>query len=245
MTKVAYLTIDDAPSLDFVNKLDFLDSHHVPAVWFCQGNFMEQQPEYVIEAMRRGYVIGNHTYTHPHCSDISVDQCFAEIRATDAIIEELHRQAGVERKQRYFRFPYGDKGDKLYGDVFQIPDADGQSRRDAIQGYLRRLGYGQPAFPDITYSHYRSMGLLDDADWYWTYDTLDWSAFSDHPIYGVDSVEKVFARTEEDVPDGWRGLHYPNSAEIILMHDHRPLGDLFGPLVERLIGMGLQFARPV
>ena len=171
---------------------------------------MEQQPQMVIEAIQRGYIIGNHTYSHPHCSDLLVDQCFAEIRATDAIIEFLHEQADVERKQRYFRFPYGDKGDKLYGDVSQRPDADGQSRRDALQGYLRKLGYGQPAFPDITYEHYRTMGLLDDVDWYWTYDTLDWSAFSDDPMYGVDSVEKVFARTEEDVPDGGRGLQYPH-----------------------------------
>jgi peptidoglycan/xylan/chitin deacetylase (PgdA/CDA1 family) len=244
MPKAAYLTIDDAPSPDFLNKLDFLDSHNIPAVWFCQGNLMEQRPQFVVEAIRRGHIIGNHTYSHPHCSDLSVDQIFAEIRATDAILNELYAEAGVERQYRFFRFPYGDKGDGLYGDVFSKPDAEGGARRAAVQGYLRRLGYQQPAFPDVTYAHYRGLGLLDDIDWHWTYDTLDWSPFSDHPLHGVDSLDKVLARTQEDEPEGWRGLHYPGSADIILIHDHHPIPAVFGPLVERFVQMGLQFALP-
>jgi peptidoglycan/xylan/chitin deacetylase (PgdA/CDA1 family) len=244
MTKIAYLTIDDAPSPDFMNKLDFLDSHSIPAVWFCMGNFMEQRPDFVIEALQRGHIIGNHTYSHPHCSTLSLDQIYAEIRATDAILKELYASAGVEWNQRYFRFPYGDKGDGLNGDVWSARDPDGQSRHEAIQAYLRRLGYTQPTFPKITYGWYQDCGLLQDVDWYWTYDTFDWSAYHPNPIYGIDNVEKVLARTEEDLPEEGRGLHFPGSAEIILMHDHRTLPEVFGPVVERFLDMQLKFELP-
>jgi hypothetical protein len=47
------------------------------------------------------------------------------------------------------------------------------------------------------------------------------------------------------VPEGGRGLHYPNSADIILIHDHRPVPDVFGPVVERLAEMGLRFEMAV
>src|SRR5262245_30227876 len=107
----AYMTIDDGPSLDFLKKLDLLEKNHIPAVWFCQGNYLEQRPDMAIEAIQRCYVIGNHAYSHPSFEQISADQGYAEIRATDAIIAELYDRAGVPQKHHYFRFPYGNKGD--------------------------------------------------------------------------------------------------------------------------------------
>ena len=86
MTKVAYLTIDDSPSADFMNKLEFLDAHDIKAVWFSQGDNMERRPNMVIQAIQRGHIIGNHAYSHPHFSDLTIDQCFVEIRSTDTII---------------------------------------------------------------------------------------------------------------------------------------------------------------
>src|SRR3990172_9835105 len=103
MNKTAYLTIDDAPSPDFLNKLDFLDAKGITAVWFCQGNYMEQRPHMTIEAIRRGHIIGNHSYSHPHFTDLSLDQARAEIRSTDSILDELYHRAGVARRHRFFR----------------------------------------------------------------------------------------------------------------------------------------------
>jgi peptidoglycan/xylan/chitin deacetylase (PgdA/CDA1 family) len=244
VTKIAYLTIDDAPSPDFMYKLNFLDSLGVRAVWFCQGNNMEERPEMVIEAIKRGHIIGNHTYSHPHCSDLSLDQVYAEIRATHAIIEELYQQSGIQRPARFFRFPYGDKGDDLRGDPLAAPTPAGKARREAIQAYLRRLGYVQPKFPDITYGYYHKAGLLNEADWYWTYDTHDWIFVVDDPPHGIDSVEKILERLDEDAPEEWRGLNYPASADIVCTHDHAVNQAAFTAEVNRMIEKGIEFRMP-
>jgi len=249
MSKVAYLTIDDAPSGDFCNKLEFLEDQGIKAVWFCMGNYLERRPDAIMDAIRAGHIIANHTYSHPACSSLSLDQVFAEIRACDVVIDELYQRAGIPRRHRFFRFPYGDKGDLRHGDNFspQSQSAEGQERHQAIQEYLRKLGYTQPRFPDVTYPYFRNAGLLEDVDWYWTYDSMDWSAFSETPMHGIDSPETVMARTQENLPDEGRGLFYANSAEIILVHDqdgHPFAPQLFRDLIERFLEMGLEFQLP-
>src|ERR1044071_9016162 len=134
----AYLTIDDGPSLDFLDKLDLLDKNHIPAVWFCQGNYLEQRPDMAIEAIQRGHVIGNHSYSHPSFEQISADQGYAEIRATEAIIAELYTRASVPQKHHYFRFPYGNKGDgKFSGQPITLEKVE---KRQAFPTYLRKRG---------------------------------------------------------------------------------------------------------
>jgi peptidoglycan-N-acetylglucosamine deacetylase len=243
MNKFAYLTIDDAPSPDFLNKLNFLDAKGIRAVWFCQGNYMEQRPEMILEAIRRGHLIGNHSYSHPHFSDLSLDQCYAEIRATHAVLDELYQRSGVTKPYTFFRFPYGDKGDSL-NDALDTPDAVGKARRDAIQAYLRKLGYAQPAFIDVTYNYFRSSTLASDADWFWTYDTHDWALNVDDPPHGINSTEKILARMDEDVPETGRGLNYDGSADIVLTHDFAANGGVFVAEVERLLAKGIQFKSP-
>ncbi len=85
---------------------------------------------------------------------------------------------------------------------------------------------------------------MDDIDWYWTYDCMDWSVFSDEPIFGIDSLEAILARMDEDVPDGGRGLQYPGSSEIVLTHDHETSTHIFEPIIRRLLEKGLHFQLP-
>ena len=51
--KIAYLTIDDAPSNDFKRKVDYLLSKSIPAIFFCRGNLMEKRPEVVTYAIKK------------------------------------------------------------------------------------------------------------------------------------------------------------------------------------------------
>jgi peptidoglycan/xylan/chitin deacetylase (PgdA/CDA1 family) len=244
MTKTAYLTIDDAPSATMGEKVDYLCAKGVPAVWFCKGSLLEQRPGVAIGAIQKGFLLGNHAYDHPHFSDLELEECFSQIRRTDEILEQVYGQAGTARPTKCFRFPYGDKGGLNYSQVFEPYSEDGLARKQALQDYLRELGYTQPRWEAVTYRYYRDGGLADDVDWYWTYDVLEWSIFRDEHQFGIDSLEKVFARMEEDEPEGGRGLNYEGSAEIVLIHDHLQTAPYFQPLVERLLAKGLEFALP-
>jgi peptidoglycan-N-acetylglucosamine deacetylase len=244
--KFAYLTIDDSPTQDFLLKLNYLISKQIPAIWFCIGANMEQHPESVIAAIQQGYLIGNHSYSHPHFSEITLDAAYAEIQRTDAIIEDLYARAGVERPAKYFRFPYGDKGALTDSDVFTSLSEEGQQRKTALQTYLRDMGYTQPTWTGVTYDYFERYGLRADVDWYWTYDCLEWSVFQPQPAFGIDSAEKVYARMDENEPERGRGLNDSRSEEIILLHDHVETTTIFEPIIERLLAKGLEFrAIPV
>lgn len=242
-TKKAYLTIDDAPSAHMKQKIDFLENKGIPAIFFCEGRKIQQNPDVVIDAIHKGFIIGNHSYTHPQFSAITLEEAYEEIRQTDTLIEEIYQRANITRPAKYFRFPYGDKGG-LVGD-YPIAEygEEGARRKSAIQAYLRELGYTQPSF-DITTTYFREAGLLDDVDWYWTFDTFDWSVNSAEPMYGITSLEAVYDRIDEDAPEAACGLNQSESEEVVLIHDHENSTDIFCPIIERLQEKGLQFSLP-
>jgi peptidoglycan/xylan/chitin deacetylase (PgdA/CDA1 family) len=243
-TKIAYLTIDDAPSEHFEQKIEFLLSKDIPAIFFCPGNALEIRPEAAITAIRRGFVLGNHSYDHSHFSEIPLEACFEQIRKTDELLEAIYRRAQRPFTTKYFRFPYGDKG-ALAGDDPWAPISEaGLERKQAIQDYLRQLGYTQPSFADITYRYYQEAGLLDDVDWYWTYDVGEWSTYIEPHVYGIETDADVMARMEEISPEEGRGLNTPGSAEIILTHDHAHTTELFFAVINRLLEKGISFQLP-
>jgi peptidoglycan/xylan/chitin deacetylase (PgdA/CDA1 family) len=241
--KIAYLTIDDAPSLTMNEKADYLSRKGIPAVWFCRGDFLEQWPNLAIHAIQKGFVLGNHSYNHLHFSELGLDECLTQIRRTDEIIEALYKSAGVKRPTKCFRFPYGDKGGQKGSQVCESYSEAGLERKQTLQTYLRQLGYTQPRWEEVTYRDYRT-SVRDDIDWYWTYDVLDWSILAKEPVFGINSLEKVFERMDGEGPGGYEGLTSGDSAEIVLMHDHTETAAYFEPIVERLLGKGLVFLQP-
>ncbi|HEX8010618.1 MAG TPA: polysaccharide deacetylase family protein [Casimicrobiaceae bacterium] len=155
--KIAYLTIDDAPSPSLRMKTDYLHSKGIPAIFFCLGKSMEERPELVVDAIQKGFVIGNHSYDHPHFSDLPLPECYQQIERTDQIIEHLYSQAGVRRPARLFRFPFGDKGGLTYSNVFLPYEGEGAARKAALQNYLRQGGYIQPRFEGVTYQYFEAV----------------------------------------------------------------------------------------
>ncbi|HEX2907305.1 MAG TPA: polysaccharide deacetylase family protein [Phototrophicaceae bacterium] len=240
MPKVAYLTIDDAPSGDMRQKIDFLAEKQIPVVWFCVGDQLAQRSDLVVYAIQKGGVIGNHTYSHPSCSTLEIETIYDEIRRTDALIDAVYHQAGVARPAKYFRFPYGDKGAPKPDFMAHYTGA-ALERKETIQAFLRAEGFTQPAFAGITYAAYQNLGWSADADWLWTYDCLEWSIHSSQPQAGITSLEAVFARMEETVPAGMRGLNTPGSDEIVLVHDHPETTPYFAAIIQRLLDKGLVF----
>ncbi len=64
-----WLTLDDGPDpRDTPAILDLLDEHGAKATFFVIGKKAEQHPELILEIVRRGHQIGNHTWSHPQAS---------------------------------------------------------------------------------------------------------------------------------------------------------------------------------
>jgi len=241
--KRAYLTIDDSPSADMRTKVDLLRAKEIPAVFFCRGDLLEQRPDDAIYAIKNGFIIGNHSYDHPRFSELSMEDCFEQVRRCDEIIDRLYQRAGVKRPVRWVRFPYGDKGGFAKMRLFQKFEGEGKRRKVELQEYVWSLGYSCPDL-GVTYEHWRKLGLDQDIDWYWTYDVMEYMTFSAEPLFGITSLQKVLERMDEDHPEEWRGLNSGDSPEVILTHDHEQTADMFGPIIEKLLSKGFTFTLP-
>ena len=116
--KVVALTYDDGPHPIYTPQiLDILDRYHVKATFFMVGKSMEQHPDIVREVIRRGHVIGNHTYTHP--SNIELDTQAQVIRELDTCEQVVERFTGS--RAHLFRPPKG----LVDGSVFTIANEEG------------------------------------------------------------------------------------------------------------------------
>src|SRR5579871_1315436 len=108
--KHCYLTIDDAPSSTMIKEVDYLNSHNIQALWFCVGKNLELYKDEAIYALQKGHILGNHSYSHPHFSEITVEEGYKEIQQTDEIINKIYTLAGIKRPGKFFRFPHSDTG---------------------------------------------------------------------------------------------------------------------------------------
>ena len=104
------LTIDDMPQENTVALVDWLSAMEIPAVFFAVGENLEKHPEIAVYALQKGFLIGNHSYSHPVFSSISLEEGIREITRTEVLLDRIYREAGVKREYRFFRFPYIDKG---------------------------------------------------------------------------------------------------------------------------------------
>jgi len=192
--KKAYLTIDDAPSEFTKDKVDFLLKNNIHAIFFCIGKNLEKNPEPIIYAIKNGFFLGNHSYSHVHFSDLSVEESFQEILKCERILDETYRKAHEKRGIKLFRFPYGDKGGK---------------NKKCVQKFLKEQGYSQPMFRDINYDYYKKYGLEKDSDVFWTFDIEDYKL----------ELADIMLHIEEKKPKMGGSLKDLNSRDIILMHD--------------------------
>lgn len=244
MGKIAYLTIDDSPTKDMSEKVDYLFSKNIPAIWFCVGRNIEKYMDEVVYAIKKGFIIGNHSYSHPHFSEISVAEGMKEIKITDEIIEQAYKLSELERPVKVFRFPYGDKGGLKGDDVLVQYEGEGKVRKEEFQRFLKDLGYRCGDYSGITYDYFKKYKLDEDIDWYWTYDIMDWELSLQVNQYGFDSIEKIFNKMDENDPDNWNGLNYILSEDIILTHDQISTTKVFQPIIDRLISKNIEFRLP-
>jgi len=240
--KKAYLTIDDGPSVGRIEKVDILNKYGIQAIWFSMGIDMIERPDAAIHTILSGHVLGNHSYTHPDFSEITLAECEEEIIKTDELIDDLYRQAGVKRPVKLFRFPYGNKGVNKGFYEFEYTDEE-KERIDTIQNILLKNGYVTYPFDDINYKYFENMMKTGQIDWLWTYDTMEWCVFQEKNPYGVKCIDDVLEMMDIDLPERWMGLNYSDSNEIIVIHDHPQTSNMFEPIIKGLLDKGIEFKK--
>lgn len=98
------ITFDDGPNPVYTPQvLEIFSEARGKATFFMIGEQMGKYPEVVKQVADLGHEIGNHTFTHPKLSQLSIQDCLKEIEETEKLIEKM---AG--RKPVVFRPPYLD-----------------------------------------------------------------------------------------------------------------------------------------
>jgi polysaccharide deacetylase family sporulation protein PdaB len=97
------LTFDDGPHPKYTPIiLDILSEYNIKATFFIVGENASQYPEIVERIYREGHEIGNHTYSHPHLSNLTQGALCKEIeRCEDSLLEIC------DSRPKLFRPPEG------------------------------------------------------------------------------------------------------------------------------------------
>ena len=192
----AYLTIDDIPTKQTPKLIDFLVSLNIRPIMFCWGQRLEECRNEAIYALKKGAVLQNHSYSHPHFSELSFEEAKKEILRNEELLESIYAEAGVKREYKLFRFPYGDQGGE---------------NKDKIQQFLRDQSFAHiddRAFDNMMYIQ---KGQKEDTDVYWTFDYAEYNIRPGSTFKFDEVINRVdeFIRTE--------GLESQSSAPELLM----------------------------
>jgi cellulose synthase/poly-beta-1,6-N-acetylglucosamine synthase-like glycosyltransferase/peptidoglycan/xylan/chitin deacetylase (PgdA/CDA1 family)/spore germination protein YaaH len=119
------ISFDDGPDPDWTPKiLDILKQKNVKGTFFMIGEVAEDNVALMQRVYREGHEIGNHTFTHPDISEISVKQLDLQLNLTERLFGS---KLGVQ--PLYFRPPYS---------IDQSPDTNDQA---APLEHLQARGY--------------------------------------------------------------------------------------------------------
>lgn len=108
--KTIYLTMDDFPSIWGRDKIDFLAKNQIPTLIYARGECLENHLSMAVDAIQKGFLMGNHSYSHPYFSKLTFSQCRTEIEKTERLINQAYDLAGRSRPLKTIRFPFGDPG---------------------------------------------------------------------------------------------------------------------------------------
>ena len=225
----ALLTIDDFSSKNTPAIVDYLKEKGIKIIFFAEGAKVEQFYEEAKYALNNGMIIGNHSYSHPHFSEIALEEGIAEIEKCEEVLNKLYADCGVERVYRPFRFPFGDKGG---------------ANKEGIQNYLKEKGFDKVKDTHFDYPWWKETGLDKDIDTYWTFD------FGEYMIRpGSDfTKESVWERMHNKNPESGAVLFAENNRHILLLHAHDEteamVPEYYKQFVEHLLENGIVFDEP-
>ena len=102
------LTFDDGPNSNTNTLLNVLKANGVRATFFNIGTNAKNNPSLVTAEKAAGMWIGNHSWSHPHLTQLSSAQMATEISQTQQAIQQVTGSA-----PQLFRPPYGETNASL------------------------------------------------------------------------------------------------------------------------------------
>lgn len=255
----AYLTIDDTTSPETDALVTYLAEHKIPALFFCRGDRLDENPAPAIRALEAGFLLGNHAHSHTRASAAGFDKMVAEISRTEMLLDDLHARAGVARGPRYFRFPHMDRGcggwivdydaypdyrdilTALFAEGLNIaldPPTDEQRRlKSDLQDWLKRNGFSKMPCEGVRFPWFVETEMQEAVDAMFTFSTSDWMVGPRHRGQWPWKDEAgLIARMEGDAH-----LARNDSRHIILAHDQPGLFKTVRALLDHLRGSGVDF----
>lgn len=225
----AVLTIDDIASDNIRAIVDYLCEKGIHPVMFAWGEKVEEFWDNAVYALQNGIIVGNHSFSHPEFSNLTFEQGVAEIEKCEEILDKLYKAAGVERKFRPFRFPYGDKGGV---------------NKDAFQKYLADKCFDKLDDRDISYPWWKEMGLDKDIDTLWTFDFAEYNIRRGNDF----TIDDVWKRVNDPAPGSGAAILKDGGRHIILLHAHDETEELvpgyYKLFIDKLLENGVEFVEP-
>ncbi len=225
----AVLTIDDVASANTPAIVDYLNANGITALMFAVGENVEKYYDNAIYALKNGMILGNHSYSHPAFFKLSVEEAIADIEKNEVVLDKLYRDAGVERKYRPFRFPYGDKGG---------------ANKDALQAFLRDKGFSKLKDTQFPYAWWKERGLNKDIDTFWTFDFAEYNIRQGSGF----TEEDVWKRINNMDPVNGAALLKKGNSHFLLLHAHDETEELvpeyYKKFINYLIEKGVVFTKP-
>lgn len=230
MGSKAVLTIDDIASKNTIAIVDFLKEQGIEAVMFAVGENVLKYEKETVYAIRNGMIVGNHSFSHPGFSDLTLEEAKEEILRMEDILDALYQEAGVKRPYKVFRFPYGDKG---YGE-----------NRKELQKFLRHMGFVKLQDSQVTEPSYCDGENKEEIDTFWSYD------FAEYWMHGVSewTFDKILKRITDTEENGGIDLFKDQSHQILLLHAHDESEaiepEYYKKLLKHCMEHGMQFEAP-
>jgi len=225
----ALLTIDDFSSKNTPAVVDYLKEKGIKFIFFAEGRKVEQFYEEAKYALKNGVIIGNHSYSHPHFSEITLEEGIAEIEKCEDVLNKLYADCGVERVYRPFRFPFGDKGG---------------ANKEGLQKYLKENGFHKVKDTHFEYPWWKEFGLDKDIDTFWTF---DFGEYMIRPGTGF-TKESVWERMHNENPESGAVLFAENNRHILLLHVHDETEEMvpeyYKQFIDHLLENGIVFDEP-
>lgn len=124
------LTINCAWNADDIDMiLDTLSKYKVQVTFFMVGDWVDRFPDAVKKINDAGHEIGNHSDTHPHVNNLTLEKNCEQIRKCGDKIKKI-----TGKKSELYRGPYGE-----YNDI--VIKAAKQEEHQVIQWSLDTLDY--------------------------------------------------------------------------------------------------------